>query len=375
MRLLPHHLLLVRTARLFIVLLAALVFHAAHGQAQVLWLETNHDYGTFYEQDGKVSCSMRVVNVGDSALIIKRVKTSCGCTAGEFTRTPIAPGDTGIVTLTYNPANRPGEFEKDAFVYTTGTTARSLLRIKGNVIPKPETLDEQFPVVVGALRYNGSTLPLGEVPRGRGRMTYMSGYNASTDTVVITTHHVPEHLSVTAVPDSVPPGMVSTVTIYFDSKKAPLWGLNSDTFTLMTEPIAADDEAVSGFTQVDVMAVVTEDFTTLTPRERERAPRAMVSCVDRLNFEPAARGSTMTQTFVVANTGHDKLMLRRLWTGSAGITATAHRNVIKRGQQAIVTVSVDTNVYREPMLNALLTLMTNDPDAPSRTIRLVGEIN
>lgn len=364
-----------RPARLLLITLLLLTAAMpAHSQAQLSWLETSHDFGTFHEKDGKVACSMRVVNIGDSALIIKRVKPSCGCTASEFTHTPIAPGDTGIVTLTYNPANRPGEFEKDAFVYTNGLTPRSLLKIKGNVIPMPETLEDQFPVVVGSLRYNGCTLPMGEVPRGRGRMTYMSGYNASTDTMVISTHDVPKHLSVSAVPDSVPPGTSSTVTIYFDSKHAPLWGLNSDTFTLMAEPTKAHSEATSGFTKVDVMAVVTEDFTTLTPQERARAPKAMVSCADRLNFDAGTQGGIMTQTFTVTNTGRDKLMLRRLWTGSDGITATADRTTVKHGKRATITVTVDTAIYKEPLLNALLTLMTNDPDKPSRTIRLVGEI-
>ena len=317
---------------------------------------------------------MQVVNTGDADLLILKVKPSCGCTASEFTHSPIAPGDTGVVTLTYNPKGRPGEFEKDAFVYTNGEPARCLVRIKGNVIPLPETLDEQFPVRVGAVLYNGSTLPLGEISRGRGRMTYMSGYNASTDSIIVSASNVPRHLSVSMVPDTVPPGSTSTVTIYFDSKQAPLWGLNSDTFTITAEPLSGTSIEPSGYTQVEVMAVVTEDFSILTDRERERAPEAVVSCGERLNFDAVTQGEVMRQTFTITNRGKDRLHLRRLWTGSNGITASADRQEVKRGKDMTVTVTVDTNVYQEPLLNALLTVMTDDPAHPSRTIRLVGEI-
>lgn len=343
-------------------------------QPVATWLETSHDFGTILEQDGKVTCNLRIVNTGDAPLLITRVKPSCGCTASEFTHSPIEPADTGIVTLTYNPAGRPGEFEKDAFVYTNGEPPRSVLKIKGNVIPKAETLNEQYPVRVGSLQYNGSTLPMGEINRGRGRMTYMSGYNASTEPMVITTEQVPRHIIVSAVPDTVPPGSASTITIYYDSKNAPLWGLNSDTFTLIAEPLHENGTALSGFTKVDVMAVVTEDFSNLTERERDRAPQALLSCGDRLNFDTARKGEVMKHTFTITNTGHDRLYIRRLWTGSEGISALADHDEIKRGKSATVTVTVDTAVYHEPLLNALLTIMTNDPDAPSRTIRLVGEI-
>ena len=359
---------------LALILLICLSFATACGQPVAAWLETCHDFGTFHEQDGKVTCQLRVVNTGNADLLILRVKPSCGCTASEFTRTPIVAGDTGIVTLTYNPKGRPGEFEKDAFVYTNGEPARERLQIKGNVIPNLETLEDQFPVKAGAIVYNGRTLPLGEVPRGRGRMTYMSGYNASTDSIVVTADNVPRHISVSAVPDTVPPGSSSTVTVYFDSKKAPLWGLNSDSFTLFTSPLNVDSGEPSGFTQVEVMAVVTEDFSLLTDKERDRAPEAVVSCGERLNFDAVTQGETMQQTFTITNRGKDRLHVRRLWSGSQGVSASTDRQEMKRGKSATVTVTVDTSVYKEPLLNALLTVMTDDPVQPSRTIRLVGEI-
>ena len=359
-----------RLAAIGMLLVLALT-GAAQGVAT--WLETSHDFGTFREQDGKVTCVMRLVNTGDSTLVITRVRAACGCTATDYTRTPLQPGDTGLVRITYNPKLRPGEFSKDVFVFTTGEPARTTLVIKGNVIPCDNTLDDQYPEAVGSIRLNGTTLPMGEVTRPRGRMAYISGYNASTDTMVVTTVQAPPHITAKAVPDTVPPGAVTTITVHFDSKKAPLWGLNVDSLQVMAEPLGENPTALSGITQVDVMAQVREDFTRLTDEERERAPQAQFSC-ELVRFQPVRRGDVVTQSFTIKNTGRDPLHVRRLWTASEGITASADREQVKRGKSATVTVTADTRRYREPIINAMLTVMTNDPDNPSRTLRLVGEI-
>ena len=39
----------------------------AHADGIVRWLEMEYDFGTIHEEDGKVSCTMRLVNDGDEA--------------------------------------------------------------------------------------------------------------------------------------------------------------------------------------------------------------------------------------------------------------------------------------------------------------------
>ena len=355
----------------FVLLLSSLPLSA---QGVASWLESGHDFGTIREEDGKVSCVMRVVNTGDSALVVLRVRTSCGCTAVDYTREPLAPGDTGRVSITYSPKNRPGEFEKDIFVYTNAREQRSRLIIKGNVIPEPCTLDKEYPVAVGALRLSGSLLPIGEVTRGRGRTAYLSGYNASRDTLVVTTMHVPPHLQANAVPDTVPPGAVTTLTVHVDSQRAPLWGLNTDSLDVLAEPLHEVSEAPSAITRIEVMTNVRESFERLTAQQRERAPVAALSCGERLLFPTVTKGEVARQTFTITNQGRDVLMLRRLWSGTPGIVATADRTEVKRGKHATITVEVDTSHCDSLVLNQLLAVMTNDPDHPNQLIRLVGEL-
>jgi Protein of unknown function (DUF1573) len=45
-----------------------------------------------------------VTNIGKTDLIIESASPTCGCTVGDYTKSPIAPGKTGTITATFNAA-------------------------------------------------------------------------------------------------------------------------------------------------------------------------------------------------------------------------------------------------------------------------------
>lgn len=351
---------------LIICLLLSLMTQA---KGTTRWLESEHDFGTIHEEDGKVSCVMRLLNDSDSSLIIMSVRTSCGCTATDYDRKPIAPGDTASIRITYNPFNRPGQFEKNIFVYTNGHPRRTSVSIRGNVIAKPETLDERYPVAAGTLRMSGANIPLGELKRNRTRSSYITTYNASTtDTLIVSLQNVPPHIKAAAAPDTLSPGMTGAVTVNVDAAQSPFWGLNTDTLTIMSEPISRSEIAVAGMTHIYVMAQILDDFTALTPKQRQNAPHISLS-TDKLVFTPEQTTATLT----VTNTGHDTLELRRLWTAAPGIKIACKRTRLKHGKNTNVTISVDPTDMRQPVLNTRMTIISNDPDQQTTAVRLVGD--
>lgn len=341
----------------------------ATAQPSVRWLETQHDFGVINEVDGKVSCTMRMVNCGDSAMVITHVRTSCGCTATHYDKTPIAPGDTAQVSVTYNPANRPGNFEKNVLVFTSGEPRRSTLVIRGRVVARPESLMETYPVAFGSLRLSGVNIPLGELNRGRQRSSYITTINASaTDTLLVTVDAVPSHIMAKASPDTLPPGEVGSLTVSFDTRKTPLWGLSLDTLTVLSEPIHSSETAIAGAGHVYVMAQVTEDFSGLTDKQRQDAPSVVMSD-EKLMFSP----NQLTARLTITNVGKQPLEVRRLWTVEKAVSIECDRTTIKRGKKATVTVALHPERLQQHVLNSQMTIVTNDPSTPSTNIRLVGE--
>jgi len=362
--------------RLYIALLPLSISLSVAAQPRVTWLERNHDFGVFLEQDGKVHCDMRLVNSGTEPLLIVKAQAGCGCTGVSYTQDPIMPGDTAMVGINYNPAGRPGQFTKQVLIFTNTTPKRTILEVTGNVIPTDATLNKQYPLQAGSLRISQQSLPIGEITRGKNKTQYLSAYNASTDTLIVKVTGAKSHLKPAVVPDTVPPARVTALTVHYLSGHAPLWGLNTDTLTLSCEPLHQPSTAMTSSADIHVMAQVLEDFGELTDKQRSDAPVVSVDCDDRLDFGTIQAGQTATQSFIVTNKGKDKLIIRRLWVPEGeGITVTTDKTELKRGKSATVKVTVNTAQMNEELLNVPLTLMSNDPDSPRTTVRLVGIID
>lgn len=118
--------------RLIIALCTAFVAIAASAAgANIKFDEIVHNFGSFDESKGKVTCEFKFTNTGSSPLVLQEVKASCGCTTPEWTKTPIAPGKTGVVKATYNATGRPGAFNKTITVKSNAGETK--LTIKGEV--------------------------------------------------------------------------------------------------------------------------------------------------------------------------------------------------------------------------------------------------
>lgn len=102
---------------------------------KAVWETEEHDFGAI-PQDVPATYTFKVVNEGTKPLLLEKVKPSCGCTATDYTKEPIAPGESGYVKASYN-AHNPGYFSKTVVVTTNDEeTPRLMLRLKGEVQTK-----------------------------------------------------------------------------------------------------------------------------------------------------------------------------------------------------------------------------------------------
>ena len=109
----------------------------AKKKGQELWFdEYVHDYGQIaVDSDGSWTFTFK--NVGENAIVINRVRSTCGCTVPAWPKEPIEPGSAGEITVKYNTATS-GTFLKSLFVYSTAANSPVKLQIKGKVVAEEE---------------------------------------------------------------------------------------------------------------------------------------------------------------------------------------------------------------------------------------------
>lgn len=119
------------------LLMMCVLFSFAQGKAEIKFDKTKHDFGTFPEDDAKVTCVFSFENVGKSPLVIHQAVASCGCTVPSFTKEPINPGGKGEIKVTYDGTGRfPGHFKKTITIHSNAKNEMVRVYIEGDMTPK-----------------------------------------------------------------------------------------------------------------------------------------------------------------------------------------------------------------------------------------------
>jgi len=119
---------------IFITLLVFLFLEGASAQskAEIKFDKTVHNFGTFTENEAMQKCTFTFTNTGSAPLVINQAMASCGCTVPSYTKKPVAPGEKGTLTVTYNGKGRTyGHFKKTITVRTNGQPEMTRIYIEG----------------------------------------------------------------------------------------------------------------------------------------------------------------------------------------------------------------------------------------------------
>ncbi len=79
--------------------------------------KNQHHFGDV-EQGSVLEVVFEVINTGTQDLLIKRVKTNCGCTAALLSEDNIKPGDRAEIKVTFDTKGRRGKNSKTVTIYS-----------------------------------------------------------------------------------------------------------------------------------------------------------------------------------------------------------------------------------------------------------------
>lgn len=352
------------TKRVYILIAALGLCLSAYAGAEIAWRSLRHDFGAFNESEGAATATFVCYNTGDEPLVITGARANCGCTTPRYSADVLAPGDSATLSVTYDPAGRPGRFEKKVYVDTNTEPRRSTLSITGVVIGSPASLSARYPVEAGPMRMARSTFLLGNIDRGHVKSVFESLYNASADTLRPVVTDTPQWLEATVVPAAAGPGEQTSINLFIHSDRIRQWDVVTDTITV--SPAKGSPHAV----RVPVVVTVREDFTRLTDKERANAP---VVRLDKTRLVPVTAGSDgATATITIHNDGRSTMHVRRLYTRTPGVaTSLKDGATVKAAKSLAVSVRIPASALGGADAAAVvMSLVTDDPVTPRTTITI-----
>lgn len=103
--------------------------------AKMKFTVNEHNFGSIPEGPA-VSYDFEFKNISNEPIILSNVQASCGCTATDWPKEPVPPGQTARIKATYNTKGRPGPIYKTITVRSNA--GQKVLTIKGNVEKAPD---------------------------------------------------------------------------------------------------------------------------------------------------------------------------------------------------------------------------------------------
>ena len=120
--------------RRFTLAFALLLFTAASfAQAKIRFDDTKKNFG-FVKKGEKVVLQYTFTNTGNQPLLITDARAECSCTTISWPKEPIAPGQTGVVAVTFDTGPTYDRQDRTVQVFSNASSSPHKLRFKGVVL-------------------------------------------------------------------------------------------------------------------------------------------------------------------------------------------------------------------------------------------------
>lgn len=322
------------------------------------------DFGTIKEVDGKVSHTFRFTNTGDEAFVVEQVQVSCGCTKPTFSKEAVRPGGKGEITITYDPENRPGAFEKDVHIASDKGRNYNTLTIKGEVEGKPRSVEEDFPFVMGAVRFDRLFLNFGQVPQGVPATMRIGYVNNSDKEATLEFIQQPDFLTIEGG-GKIAAGARGVADATFVIAQGGQYGRVTGKFIAVVN----GRRQMLSFT---ASAIVTDDFGRV---DRSNAPYSLFDPTFHHFGDVKKSGAEkLAKSFSVRNDGKTDLIVRNVAHNDDIATTLKSGTVVKPGGKFEFDITLNAANAPVGLTSGIVTIVTNDPARPLRELRVVAEI-
>ena len=310
------------------------------------------------------TATFTVKNDGDKPLVISNVTTSCGCTVADWTKEPIAPGATGVITSVFD-AKALGRFNKSVGVYCNASNRPIYLAVRGEVTADPKNYTVTHPYEIGAIRLNKDAIEFDDANKGDKPTVEILVANTTEDVYTPVLMHLPPYLEAVAVPERIAKRSTGKIKVTLDTDKLPKFGLTTANVYLSRFP----GDKVGAENTIPVSAVLLPDFSGLTEQQRLNAPVVELSTTE-LTVPALSEKEKKNFTVVVKNVGKSNLEITDLQVFNSALGVQLKKRVLKPGAQTKMKITAYGKYLNKVKGTPRVLMITNDPNRPKIIVKV-----
>ena len=323
------------------------------------------DFGTIPETGGPVVHVFRFTNSGTKPVVVERVGVTCGCMKPTFSQAPVLPGGSGEIGIAYDPADRPGAFDKAVYVYTDGSRMMPL-RIRGSVAARPETAADRFPVEFGGgIRLSVKEVNFRMVEQRHDRRLTLRCLNTSPYEVRLRAEFAePLPFLRAEAPAVLAPGAEGEIAFICDLSAAEVWGTFVDSCYLTVSGRRLEGAVVVRGTGIG-------DLAELREMPRGKRPQAEIA-ESLLDFGTCAADGTAECRFTLENKGGSPLRIYAVKYPEGVTGQIAAGEEIAAGRAKTFVLRVDGRTAGSGNYFVHVELLVSDALSPLCALRVRG---
>ncbi|MBQ8674429.1 MAG: DUF1573 domain-containing protein [Bacteroides sp.] len=337
---------------------------AAMAQARFSANTENYSFGQI-EWKHPVTANFVVTNTGDRPLVMSDVEPDCACTAVQWTQDPIAPGEKGTLSVTFD-AEALGHFQKSVTIFTNAATHPIYLKISGEVVREIKDFSKTHPYEIGGIRLDRNEIEFPDVQRGERPVLQVGVANMSGQPYEPVLMHMPFYVEMKSEPQVLQQGEKGVITLTLNTDRLTDFGLTQSSVYLSR----FTGDKVGEENELPLSAVLLPDFSGLTENERLNAPAVSLSMKDVDMSVALAKKNKARQDIILTNTGRSPLQINKLQVFHRAVGVSLKKSVLQPGESTRLRVTVDKRNITKQRRHLRLLMITNDPKQPKMVVNI-----
>jgi hypothetical protein len=308
--------------------------------SDIVFKKKQIDLGAIYQESGVTSCVFEFTNNSTNDFVIRSLEVSCGCTTPHSNKKTYTPGESGKITVNFDPKGIVGKVNK-------------WVQIRGNF---SEALDVE-------LTFNAEIKVFAE----RDKSAYYPGEFG---------YLLIEKLKLNWENKMNNAVFYDTVRLendgYADIQLQEFVDLPS-----FIEPLAGSlkintTDKYFKRKQIDYYLDVKSDYSSLTRRQLKNAPKLILSS-DLVDMGTMKSGIVRTKTITITNAGKQPLIFKRIETDCSCAILKPTKKILATDESLEIPVFYDS-LFKSGKQFKKITLYSNDPANPIQIITIKADV-